>query len=107
MEAAGQLDLVKKYLEAYNSLDVEGLMELIHPKIRFINISGGETTAEVSGTEEFRVLARQSAGLFKTRKQTLLDFKAGKDKAVIKVAFEGVPSSDIPGGPRAGGKAGS
>ena len=59
------------YLDAYNKFDINAMIEILAPDIRFENVSGGEVNAKTSGKAEFEVLARQSAQLFASRKQTV------------------------------------
>ena len=69
MEADEKRRLIERYLEAYNSLDVEGMMALVHENIKFTNLCAGEVNARASRAAEFRTLAEQGKGLFSSREQ--------------------------------------
>ena len=62
--------LIQSYLNAYNSFDVEGMLQLLHNDIEFRNISNGVVGVETKGIEEFRELAEQSIKIFSHRLQT-------------------------------------
>lgn len=94
--------LIKRYLDAYNAFDIDGMMSVIHPDIEFKNVSGVEVNASASGINELRKLAEQSKNLFSSRKQTLLKFWAKDNMAFIDVAYEGVLASGLPNGMKAG-----
>ena len=94
--------VIERYLNAYNSFDIDGMMSTIHPEIEFKNISGGEVNSTASGTVEFKKLAEQSKSLFSSRKQTIINFSAKDDQAFIDVDYEGTLSSDLPNGMKAG-----
>jgi ketosteroid isomerase-like protein len=94
--------LIKRYLEAYNAFDIDGMMSAMHPDIEFKNVSGGEVNTTASGANEFRKLAEQAKGLFSMRKQTITSFQTKDDQAFIGIDYEGVLASDFPNGMKAG-----
>ena len=94
--------LIERYIDAYNTFDMEGMLALIHPDVEFRNVAGGEVNAAASGKEEFRRLAEQSAGLFASRKQTVTRFEAKDDRAFIEVDYAGVLAADLPNGMKKG-----
>lgn len=102
MTAPEKRSLVDRYLAAYNALDVDGMMDALHPDVEFENVAGGEVTAAASGADAFRQLAEQGAALFASRRQTVTAFDASGPGAVAHVDYEGVLATDLPGGPGAG-----
>lgn len=102
MNEDNKQSLIKRYLEAYNVFDIEGMMSVIHPDIEFKNVTGGEVNATASGADEFRKLAEQSKGMFSMRKQTITSFETKDDQAFIGIDYEGVLASDFPNGMKAG-----
>lgn len=95
-------ELIECYLDAYNSFNVEGMMATVHPEIEFKNVSGGEVNARTSGASEFRQMAEQSKGLFRSRQQTMTAFEATGDGASIEVMYEAILALDLPNGMTAG-----
>lgn len=94
--------LIDRYLNAYNSLDVEHMMDVMHQDIEFKNIAGGEVTARASGANEFRALAEESKRLFSWRKQRVLKYEPNDDGASIEVDYTGTLAADLPNGMKAG-----
>ncbi|NJN57803.1 MAG: nuclear transport factor 2 family protein [Leptolyngbyaceae cyanobacterium SL_5_9] len=94
--------LLERYLNAYNSFDIERMMELIHQDIEFKNVSGGEVNASASGKNEFRALAEQSKRLFSSRKQTVTKFNLDGDGASLKIEYVGVLAANLPNGMKVG-----
>jgi ketosteroid isomerase-like protein len=94
--------LIDRYLDAYNSFDVEAMMSTVHPDVEFENVAGGVTNASASGADGFRQLAEQAAKLFASRRQTVTAFDPSGAGASVGVDYEGVLASDLPNGMRAG-----
>ncbi len=96
MDPVAQRDLVERYIAAYNSFDIEGMMRTLHPEIEFENVSNGEVNATAIGADEFRALAERTAELFARRTLTIDAFSTSDEGAVADVTWEVVLASDIP-----------
>jgi ketosteroid isomerase-like protein len=94
--------LIEEYLNAYNSFDVEAMMELVDPEIEFRNVSGGDVDLSAIGKDEFRELAQQSAFLFSSRKQTPTNFEVEGEVVFVDIDFTGTLATDIPDAMKAG-----
>lgn len=94
--------MIDRYLAAYNTFNVDAMMETIHPAVEFENVAGGEVNASASGAEAFRQMAEQAAVLFASRRQTVTAFDAEGAGASVVVDYEGVLASDLPDGRKAG-----
>src|SRR5438128_11746285 len=103
MIEAREKDLVDRYLAAYNAFDIDAMLAQLDPAIRFENYSGGQLTADASGTEEFRRLAEQSKGVFSEREQRITSLVQRVTQSgatlVAQIAWRGRIAADIPGGP--------
>ncbi len=97
-------DIIKNYLEAYNSFEIEKTVELLHKDIIFRNISNGETTTETRGIQAFRELAEQSSMMFSSRCQTITDYRIINDKVEVGIDYEGILAVDFPNGLKSGDK---
>ena len=96
-------NLIDRYLHAYNTFDIEGMLATLHSDVEFRNVSGDEVNATASGIGEFSEMAQQSKALFSSRQQTVKAFEAiGDDGASIQLAYEGVLAADLPNGMKAG-----
>ena len=102
MEESEQRNIIEKYVNGYNTYDIEAMMSVIHTEIEFVNLSGGEVNTTASGIDEFRSLAEEAINLFSSRKQTIMDFKETDDQAAIEVEYEAVLAKDLPNGMKAG-----
>jgi SnoaL-like domain len=95
-------ELIDRYIAAYNTFDIGGMLALLSPDIRFENYSRGQLTASASGIDEFRQLAEQSKSLFSEHEQRITSLELGHDSATASIAYRGLLAADIPGGPPAG-----
>jgi len=93
---------IYRFVDAYNNFDIDAMIGMLAPEIRFENISGGEVNAKTTGKNEFEVLARQSARLFASRKQAVKTMKIEGDRVFVEIEFEGVLAQDLPNGLKAG-----
>ncbi len=102
MEDSNQKKLIDRYLAAYNSFDIEGMLALLSPHVRFENYSGDQLTAATNGIDEFRQLAEQSKSLFSEREQRITELQLNQGSAIASIAYLGRLATDIPNGPAAG-----
>lgn len=102
MLADEQVRAIQKYIAAYNAFDVDGMLILLSPTVRFENWSGHQLTAEASGIDEFRQLAYQAKGLFSEREQRITSLEQNAGSITVSIAYRGQLAVDIPDGPRSG-----
>ena len=84
--------IVARYIDAYNRMNVQAMLDCLSGDVRFINRSNGETTNETHGIEAFRALAEQGVQLFAEREQTILDCIAIDDRAAVRIGYRGPDS---------------
>ena len=96
MSPEAMRSLVERYIDAYNQKDVAAMLALVHPQVKFQNISCGEVNASTHGIAELEALARQSLALFSERRQTLQTFALQGPVAMVTVAFHAVVAADLP-----------
>lgn len=94
--------IVARYIDAYNGMNVQAMLDCLSGDIRFINRSNGETTNETHGVEAFRALAEQGVQLFAEREQTILDCIAIDDRAAVRIGYRAKVKTDLPNGWKAG-----
>jgi ketosteroid isomerase-like protein len=102
METKAKKALIERFVRAYNSFDVDGMLALMHPDCSFQNISGGEVTASATGIRQFRELAETAKTLFSIRSQTITAYKFEPESVTVDIDYQGVLCVDLPGGPKAG-----
>jgi ketosteroid isomerase-like protein len=96
--------LVKSYVRAYNTFDIEGMLANLHDEIIFKNISNGKVTLEIKGSDAFRNQAEQAASFFSEREQKIENFVFTDDSCEIKIDYQAVLAADIPNGLKTGDK---
>ena len=94
--------IVARYIDAYNRMNVQAMLDCLSGEVRFINRSNGETTNETHGIEAFRALAEQGVQLFAEREQTILDCIAIDDRAAVRIGYRAKVKADLPNGWKAG-----
>ena len=94
--------IVARYIDAYNRMNVQAMLDCLSGEVRFINRSNGETTNETHGIEAFRALAEQGVQLFAEREQTILDCIAIDDRAAVRSGYRAKVKTDLPNGWKAG-----
>jgi len=102
METKAKKDLIERFVLAYNSFDVDGMIVLMHPECSFQNISDGQVTASATGILQFRELAEKAKALFSTRSQTITAYKFKQESVTLDIDYQGVLCVDLPDGPKAG-----
>lgn len=102
MLADEQVQVIQKYIAAYNAFDVDGMLNLLSPKVSFENWSGTHLTTKAFGIGEFRQLAEQAKTMFSEREQRITGSKQDADSVIVSIAYRGKLAVDIPDGPRAG-----
>ena len=94
--------IVARYIDAYNRMNVQAMLDCLSDDVRFINRSNGETTNETHGIEAFRALAEQGVQLFAEREQTILDCIAIDNRAAVRIGYRAKVKTDLPNGWKAG-----
>ena len=102
MKHSDQLELINRYLAAYNAFDIDGMLAVLSPEVRFENYSGEQLTAEANGHHEFRRLAEHAKALFSEREQRITAIESGEHTLFVGIAYRGQLAADIPDGPGAG-----
>ncbi len=95
-------DIIDKYIQAYNSFDIDGMLALMHDDVEFKNISGGNINLTTNGIKELRSAAEQAKSIFESRYQKINKYNFENDTASIEIDYEGVLSKDIPNGLKSG-----
>lgn len=98
-----RITLIERYIEAYNTFDVEGMVAVLDSNVYFQNIVEGEVNLSLLGKTAFKEQAIHAANAFESRKQTILDTKEGDEGTIeIRIAYTGKVAMDMPNGLQAG-----
>lgn len=95
-------DLIDRYIDAYNRIDVDAMLATTHHEVIFENYTHGQLGLRTIGIDELRHLAESSRHLFSARRQTITGYSEAVGTAHIQVLFEGTFAIDLPNGVRAG-----
>lgn len=102
MSNPDQVELINRYLAAYNAFDVDGMLAVLTPDVRFENYSGDLMTASSTGIEEFRQLAEEAKSVFAEREQRILGLETQDGALIATIAWRGTLADGIPDGPPPG-----
>jgi len=95
-------EIIKNYIVAYNSFDIDGICACLHPEVEFINIVKGETNLTLNGIDAFKAQAEQAAAIFKKRQQEILTIVYGDNHVEVDIHYTGVVAIELPNGLKAG-----
>lgn len=95
-------DVIDRYISAYNSFDVLGMISTLTPDVRFEHYVGDERTSESFGREEFQRLAEHAVTLFTEREQHITEMKFGRHTVTAHIEYHGRLALDPPDGLHAG-----
>lgn len=96
------LDLIRDYINAYNTYDVAGMTANLHNDIVFEHITNGEVVLSLHGLEAFRQQAEQAVQFFNQRKQTITSITEAADRVEVTIAYTAIAAMDLPNGLKAG-----
>ncbi|MFN3877222.1 MAG: nuclear transport factor 2 family protein [Brevundimonas sp.] len=89
---------VAAYIDAYNRMDVDGMLDCLTEDVAFTNLSDGAVTAQTRGRDEFRELALVGVSAFETRCQSVTNAISVAGTTVIQVDYSAVVGADLPNG---------
>ncbi|KAF5277314.1 hypothetical protein FQR65_LT16032 [Abscondita terminalis] len=84
--------------EAYNKLDIAGMLADLDDEIRFVNITDGEINLSLLGRRAFWDQAVQAAELFSERKQEILAVQHFPEETEIEIDYSAKLAVDLPNG---------
>lgn len=96
-----KIEIVKNFIKAYNSLNVESMLAYLHPEIEFKNISNAVENAHTNGIEKFSELANNSINIFSEREQKITSYRESNDAVNVEINFRGILAIDLPNGLKA------
>ncbi|MES0864724.1 nuclear transport factor 2 family protein [Ruegeria sp. SCPT10] len=93
---------IAAYIEAYNQMDVAGMVACLSDDVVFRNIVSGDVTIKKSGKPAFTELAAAGVQAFKTRQQTVTNMISVGTVTLVEIDYSAVVSADLPNGWKAG-----
>lgn len=102
MNVNKQQEIILSYITAYNNFDIPGMLENLHPEVKFENVTNGQVTLNIIGLKAFEQQALQAKTLFKERNQKVTDWSFNQNKVQVTIDYQGVLAVDLPNGLSAG-----
>lgn len=102
MTSSRQKEIIESYIAAYNSFNVDAMLQFVHPDVVFKNVAGVEVNATATGIHEFQKLSERAKSFFSTRREIITGFELAGDTATVDISFEAVLAVDLPNGMKAG-----
>ncbi|MEO0584244.1 MAG: nuclear transport factor 2 family protein [Bacteroidota bacterium] len=100
-----KIQLALDYIEAYNHMNVAGMMAPLSEDVTFLNISDGQVNMEIQGKEAFQKQAKDTLALFTERQQNVRGIQFEEtDLLVVQIDYEATVAQDLPNGLKAGDK---
>ena len=97
-------EIIRNYISAYNSFDVDGMCSCLHPEIEFINIDKGDINLKLNGIDAFKEQAKQAAVIFKVRHQQVNAIVYGDNHVEVDIQYTGTLAIELPNGLKSGDK---
>ena len=100
-----KIQLALDYIEAYNHMNVAGMMAPLSEDVTFLNISDGQVNMEIQGKEALQKQAKDTLALFTERQQNVRGIQFEEtDLLVVQIDYEATVAQDLPNGLKAGDK---
>ncbi|MBN2591693.1 MAG: nuclear transport factor 2 family protein [Sedimentisphaerales bacterium] len=101
-----KLDLINKYFDSFNSVDIDGMVSTAHQDIVVTHFFAKKTASSTFGSEEFRAYMEKASlednELTQSRKETVQDITPLEDKVIVHTTYEAILAIDFPKGPKKG-----
>lgn len=95
-------DVIARYISAYNSFDVPGMVACLTREVVFRNVSSGEVNAETNGRTAFADLANAGRLAFSERHQAVTNAITVLETTLVEIDYTATVAADLPNGWRAG-----
>ena len=97
-----RMDIVKSYVNAYNSFDVERMLKNLSPDIVFKNSTNETVDLVTNGIDEFKTQAEKATSYFSNREQKIMNAIQENDSITIDIDYTGTLAIDLPNGVKEG-----
>ncbi|MEP0265324.1 nuclear transport factor 2 family protein [Dokdonia sp.] len=97
-----KLEVIKSYINAYNSFDVKGMIKNLSSDIIFKNITNDTVDLVTNGVDEFKTQAEKAVSFFSQREQKIINAIQENDIITIGIDYTGTLAIDLPNGLKEG-----
>ncbi|WP_282636540.1 nuclear transport factor 2 family protein [Sphingobacterium thalpophilum] len=95
-------EMVFRYVEAYNQMDLENMISDFADDIIFQNVMNGEKTMELLGIDAFKKQAIEALSYFSTREQAIESMTHSLISTEISINYKAVAAMNFPNGMKKG-----
>jgi hypothetical protein len=87
--------MIEQYIQAYNAMDVEGMMENLDQTIEFEFQLDGRIEMKITGFREFREQAEKNLLNFSHRHQKIMGYRMEGNSIFVNIEFRGTISPEF------------
>ncbi len=88
-------DLVRRYVDRYNSNDVEGMLECCSDSVVFETVTNPGGSIKLNGKEEMREVLVATTRAFRERRHQLVGIIVDGNRAAAETIFSGVAAAEL------------
>jgi ketosteroid isomerase-like protein len=95
-------ELVQRYVESYNSNDVEGMLACCNDDVVFETIANPGGSIRLTGKNEMREVLMATTIAFRERRHQLISMIVDGERVAAETVFSGVAAAELGGNVRLG-----
>ncbi len=88
-------ELVRRYVDRYNSNDVEGMLECCSDDIVFETVTNPGGSIRLSGKQEMREVLEATTRAFRERRHQLIAIIVEGERAAAETVFSGIAAAEL------------
>ncbi|WP_428741036.1 nuclear transport factor 2 family protein [Tenacibaculum sp.] len=90
-----ELDLIKTYIEGYNSFDIDKMLSVLNKNIVFENHANNSLTLKLDGINQFKEQAEKIALFFSERKQEIEEIITKEEHYEVHLKYTATLKVDL------------
>lgn len=90
-----QEELIKTYVDGYNTFNMKKMLLPLHSKIVFENYSKDELTMRLEGIKAFKKQAKKGFEMFSKRRREILSLEHQEDRVVALTSYTATLKVDL------------
>jgi steroid delta-isomerase-like uncharacterized protein len=87
--------LIRRYVERYNSNDVEGMLDCCADSIVFETVTNPGGSIRLSGKQEMREVLEATTRAFRERRHQVIAIIVEDERAAAETVFSGIAAADL------------
>src|SRR5699024_9083311 len=97
-------EIIKNYIEGYNTFNIDQMLQDLHPKISYRNIRDGKEVFSLHGLNKFKKQVEEEASYFSEHHQEIKSISHSDKVTTITIKYSGTVGKDLPNGLEKGQK---